>query len=193
MKPLYPVRHGDLLALMEETLAEIEKSDIAELSASPQAFNECVKQPDVIEVSMGWMKSAINDKVIFTRDLADCSAIALCTNYDQSTGMYAQRSLMHAVGSNLNMCDGAEDILSMIQMAYESSSKPKCIIALGSEVAEEHFAAIANQEVKTREGRLVKPFAELQMLCDTIILERNKGIAVRPDGTYAVLRNHHHG
>jgi len=193
MKPANPVWHRELLASIEDTLFEIEKSGMPDLSAGPQAFNDCIKQPDAIEVSMGWMKTAINDELIFTQDLADCSAIVLCTNYDEITGMYAQRSLMHVVGSNLAMCDATEDILRMIQMASESTGKPKCIIALGSEVADEHFATIANQNVQTSEGISVKPLAQLRALCDTIILERNKGIAVQPDGSYTVLRYHHHG
>jgi len=47
--------------------------------------------------------------------------------------------------------------------------------------------------VQDSEGKLIKPFAELQALCDTTILELTKGIAVRPDGGYTVLRYHHQG
>ena len=57
MKPANPARHGELLASIEDTLAKIEKSDIPELSAGPQAFNEWIKQPGAIEVGMGWMKT----------------------------------------------------------------------------------------------------------------------------------------
>lgn len=193
MRPANPVRQGELLASIESTLAEIEKSDIPELNAGPRAFHEWIKQPDAIEVSMGWMKTTIHDELIFTQHLADCSAIVLCTEYDENTGIYARRSLMHAVGSNLSVCDGSEDILSLIQMASESSGKPRCIIALGTNVESHHFATIANQEVQTSEGRLLKPFKELQVLCDTVILERKNSIAVRSDGTYAVVGSHHHG
>ena len=187
MKPANPARHGELLASIEDTLAKIEKSDIPELSAGPQAFNEWIKQPGAIEVDIGWMKTAINDELIFTRDMADCSAIILCTNYDETTRTYGRRSLMHVVGSNLSVSDLIKDTLNLLDMASQSSSKPRCIIALGTNVANNHFTTIANQEIHTSEGNIVKPFKELQTLCDTVILERKNSIAVRSDGTYLVL------
>jgi hypothetical protein len=187
MKPANPARHGKLLASIGSKLAKIEKSDMPELSAGPRAFNEWVKQPGAIEVSMGWMKTAINDELIFTRHMADCSAIVLCTNYDESTGTDAQRSLMHVVGSNLSVSDLTKDTLTLLDMASQSLSKPRCIIALGTNVANDHFTTIANQEIRTSEGNMVKPFKELQTLCDTVILERKNSIAVRSDGNYLVL------
>jgi len=187
MKPANPVWHRELLASIEDTLFEIEKSGMPDLSAGPQAFNDCIKQPDAIEVSMGWMKTAINDELIFTQDMADCSAIILCTNYDESAGTYARRSMVHVVGSNLSVFDLTNDTLNLLDMASTSSSKPHCIIALGTNVAKEHFTTIANQEIHTREGKTVKPFAELQSLCNTVILERKNSIAVWPDGSYLVL------
>lgn len=187
MKSAKSARHGELLASIEDKLAKIEKSDIPELSASPSAFNEWVKQPGAIEVSMGWMKTAINDELIFTRDMADCSAIILCTNYDESAGTYARRSMVHVVGSNLSVFDLTNDTLNLLDMASTSSTKTHCIIALGTNVAKEHFTTIANQEIHTREGKTVKPFAELQSLCNTVILERKNSIAVWPDGSYLVL------
>lgn len=193
MRPANPAGRAQLLASIEDTLGEIEKSDTPQWNAGPHAFHQWIKQPGAIEVEMGWMKTAINDELIYTQHLADCSAIVLCEDYDERTKTYARRSLMHLVGSNLTVCDGAEYMLNMIQMASASSGKPKCIIALGSEVAHEHFAIIAKQEVQDSEGKLIKPFAELQALCDTTILELTKGIAVRPDGGYMVLRYHHQG
>ncbi len=94
---------------------------------------------------------------------------------------------MHILGSWVGDSYGVETSLELIHRASESVGKPKCIIALGSEVANEHFATVANQEVQTSEGRVLKPFLVLQELCDTVILEKNNSIAVRPDGAYTTV------
>lgn len=187
MEPANSRSYEELLASIENTLAKIEKSDIPELNAGPNAFSEWIKQSEAIEVGWGWMKTATGNQVIFTRHMSDCSALVLCTNLDEQTGIYAERSLMHILGSWVGDSYGVETSLELIHRASESVGKPKCIIALGSEVANEHFATVANQEVQTSEGRVLKPFLVLQELCDTVILEKNNSIAVRPDGTYTTV------
>ncbi len=187
MKPANLRSDGELLASIENTLAKIEKCDIPELNAGPNAFSEWIKQSEAIEVGWGWMKTATGDQVIFTQHMSDCSAIVLCTHFDEQTGIYEERSLMHILGSWVGDSYGIEKSLELVKKASESRSKPRCIIALGSKVTSEHFATVANQEVETIEGRVVKPFVMLQELCDTFVLERKSGIAVRSDGAYVVM------
>ncbi len=193
MRPAQPNKSAELLASIESTLSEIEKSGIPELSAGPDAFDAWIRQPQAVEVGWGWMKTAIRDEVIFTQNLSDCSAIVLCTNYDEQSDTVGQRSLMHILGSCLDDSDGIMQSLELIRQASESSGKPRCIIALGSSVAMDQFATIANQDVPRRDGQTCKPFRELERLCNVVILDRNHAIAVRPDGAYVVVRDDHHG
>ncbi len=188
MKPSNPAGIGGLTTSIESMLAEIEKSDVPELNAGPNAFYEWIKQPGAVEVREGYMKTAIKDQVIFTNHMADCSSVVLCVNYDENTGIYAERSLMHILGSYVGDSYGVEKSLELIRKASESSGKPRLIFALGSHVTHDQFGTIENQSIDKKYGAITEPLKELQGLCDTTVVARTTGIAVRADGAYVLLR-----
>lgn len=187
MKPTNSSQLNGLMTSIQNTPSGMENSGIRELTAGPDAIDVWIAQPEAIEVRMGYMKTAVKDQVIYTQEMSACCAIVLCTNYDESTGIFAERSLMHVPGSSFYGKDSEEDSLKLVQMASDSKGKPKCIIALGGHTSLDHFPIISNQDVPIKDGSLCKPYQMLQALCDFTLVEKTVAIAVRPDGAY-VLR-----
>lgn len=189
MKPAHSNQMNVLMTSIENSSSEMENSDIETVNTGPNAlFQSWIKQANAIEVMWGDTRTAIRDEVIFTQHMSDCSSVVICANYDGITDTYGQRSLMHITGSSIHSREATWQIFNLLRMAYESSGTPKCIIALGSNVTHEQFSTIENQCIKWHDKKEYEPFKILQEWCDTTIVAKNNGIAVRPDGSYALMR-----
>ena len=138
-----------------------------------------------IVVAMGQSQTAGGNEMLETAGLTDCCAVGFLTDFDEKTGHYRQRTLMHLPGgdvtSDLDDTSGQRTPADKVMrdlFASRQGERHKLVIGFGVL----HSSEYARSAFLARE-----PIAECARMCgDDVVLQHSRqDFGVLPNGTLA--------